>query len=54
VGRPSLTKVKRFYVDFECQAASWGKPRRMMANIEWCPGELFPRIGFIVNNLPLS
>ena len=53
VGRPSLTKVKRFYEDFEYQAASWDKPRRVIAKIEWHPGELFPRVGFIVTNLPM-
>jgi hypothetical protein len=42
VGRPSKTKVKRFYEDFEYQAASWDKPRRVIAKIEWHPGELFP------------
>jgi hypothetical protein len=52
VGRPSQTKVKRFYEDFEYQAASWDKPRRVIAKIEWHPGELFPRVGFIVTNLP--
>ena len=54
VGRPSLTKVKRFYEDFEYQAASWDKPRRVIAKIEWHPGELFPRVGFIVTNLPME
>ena len=54
VGRPSQTKVKRFYEDFEYQAASWDKPRRVIAKIEWHPGELFPRIGFIVTNLPME
>lgn len=54
VGRPSQTKVKRFYEDFEYQAASWDKPRRVIAKIEWHPGELFPRVGFIVSNLPME
>jgi hypothetical protein len=54
VGRPSLTKVKRFHEDFQYQAASWGNPRRVIAKIEWHPGELFPRVGFIVTNLPLD
>ena len=31
VGRPSLTKVKRFFEDFEYQAASWDKERRVIA-----------------------
>ena len=54
VGRPSKTKVKRFYEDFQYQAASWDKPRRVIAKIEWHPGELFPKIGFIVTNLTME
>jgi hypothetical protein len=54
VGRPSLTKVKRFFEEFEYQAASWDKERRVIAKIEWHPGELFPRVGFIVTNLPMD
>ncbi len=54
VGRPSLTKVKRFFEEFEYQAASWDKERRVIAKIEWHPGELFPRVGLIVTNLPMD
>lgn len=54
VGRPSKTKVKRFYEDFQYQAASWDRPRRVVAKIEWHPGELFPRLGFVVTNLPME
>jgi hypothetical protein len=54
VGRPSLTKVKRIYEDFHYQAASWGKERRVIAKIEWHPGDLFPKIGFIVTSLPME
>src|SRR3546814_19250711 len=54
VGRPSRTKGKRFFEDFEYQAASWDKPRRVIAKIEWHPGELFPKVGFIVTNLPME
>ena len=54
VGRPSPTKVKRFYEDFEYRAASWDKERRVIAKIEWHPGELFSRVGFIVTNMPLE
>ncbi len=54
MGRPSLTKVKRFYEDFQYQAASRDKERRVIAKIEWHPGELFPRVGFIVTNLPMD
>ena len=54
VGRPSMTKVKRFFLDFEYPAACWDKERRVIAKIEWHPGELFPRVGFIVTNLPME
>jgi hypothetical protein len=54
VGRPSQTKVKRFYEDFVYQAHSWDTSRRVIAKIEWHPGELFPRVGFIVTNLPME
>jgi hypothetical protein len=30
---------------------SWTKPRRVIAKVEWHPGELYPRVGFIVTNL---
>ncbi|AMY69046.1 transposase IS4 family protein [Frigidibacter mobilis] len=30
------------------------KPRRVIAKIEWHPGELFPKVGFIVTNLPME
>jgi hypothetical protein len=54
VGRPSKTKVKRFYEEFQHQAASYNKTRRVIAKIEWHPGELFPGVGFIVTNLPMK
>ncbi|TDK50408.1 IS1380 family transposase [Antarcticimicrobium luteum] len=54
VGRPSQTKVKRFFEDFHYKAQSWGDERRVIAKIEWHPGELFPRVGFIVTNLPME
>jgi hypothetical protein len=50
VGRPSL-KPKVFYHSFQYQAASWDRPRRVVAKVEWHCDELFPRIGFIVTNL---
>ena len=52
-GRPPKN-VKRICGDFEYQAASWDKPRRVVAKVEWHPGELFPRVGFIVTNLPIE
>jgi hypothetical protein len=49
VGRPP-NEVRRFYANFTYQAASWMKPRRVVAKVEWHPGELYPRVGFIVTN----
>ena len=36
---------------FSYQAATWDKPRRVVAKVEWHPGELYPRVGFIVTRL---
>jgi hypothetical protein len=30
------------------------KEGRVIAKIEWHPGELFPSVGFIVTNLPME
>jgi hypothetical protein len=43
--------VQRFYKSFRYQAASWSRPRRVVAKVEWHFGELFLRVGFIVTNL---
>jgi hypothetical protein len=40
-----------FYDSFAYRAASWSRPRRVVAKVEWHAGELFPRVGFIVTNL---
>jgi hypothetical protein len=53
VGHPPKG-VKRVYGDFEYRAASWDKPWRVVAKVEWHPGELFPRVGFIVTNQPME
>jgi Transposase DDE domain group 1 len=50
VGRPP-NEVRRYYANFSYQAASWTKPRRVIAKVEWHPGELYPRVGFIVTNM---
>jgi hypothetical protein len=50
VGRPSQ-EVRRYYASFTYQAQSWNKARRVVAKVEWHPGELYPRVGFIVTNL---
>ena len=44
VGRPP-NEVRRYYANFTYQAASWTKPRRVIAKVEWHPGELYPRVG---------
>jgi hypothetical protein len=51
-GRPSH-KPLVLYKSFAYQAGSWTKPRRIVAKVEHLPGELFPRVGFIVTNLSL-
>ena len=43
--------VRRFYASFRYRAQSWSRPRRVVAKVEWHPGELYPRVGFIVTNL---
>jgi hypothetical protein len=53
IGRPPHY-VQRFYRGFRYRAKSWSHPRRVIAKIEWHPGELFPRVGFIITNLAIS
>jgi hypothetical protein len=50
VGRPAH-EVRRVYTSFDYQAQIWKKPRRVVAKVEWHPGELYPRVGFVVSNL---
>jgi len=44
-------EVRRCYARFHYWAQSWNKPRRVVAKVERDPGELYPRIGFLVTNL---
>jgi len=53
VGRPPKSGVQVRTIDFHYQAQSWSQPRRVVCKIEWHPGELFPRVGFIVSNSKL-
>ena len=53
VGRPP-NDVRRYHASFRYQAGSWTTPRRVVAKVEWQPGELYPRVGFIVTNLSHS
>jgi hypothetical protein len=50
MGRPSKKPIVCYH-DFQYQAESWDRPRRVVAKVEWHRGELFPRVGFIVTNL---
>ena len=50
VGRPPKKPIV-WYHDFQYQAGSWNRPRRVVAKVEWHQGEMFPRVGFIVTNL---
>lgn len=50
VGRPP-NHMRRYHASFSYQAGSWSKKRRVVAKVEWHPGELYPRVGFIVTNL---
>jgi hypothetical protein len=43
--------VRRYHANFHYQAGRWSKPRRVVARVEWHPGELYPRVGFIVTNM---
>jgi hypothetical protein len=50
VGRPP-NHVVRTYASFSYQAGSWDRKRRVVAKVEWHPGQLYPTVGFIVTNL---
>jgi Transposase DDE domain group 1 len=50
IGRPP-NEARRYYANFTYQAGSWTKPRRVVAKVEWHPGELYPRVGFVVTNM---
>ena len=37
--------MRRYYASFSYQAGSWDRKRRVVAKVEWHPGELYPRGG---------
>ena len=51
-GRPP-NHVVRLHTSFHYRAKSWSKARRIVAKVEFHPGELFPTVGFIVTNRSL-
>ncbi len=44
-------EVRRYFASFSYRAGSWTQARRVVAKVEWHPGELYPRVGFVVTNL---
>jgi hypothetical protein len=50
VWRPAH-RVRQSHASFSYQAGSCTKPRRVIAKVEWHPGELYPRLGFIVTDM---
>ena len=53
-GGAAQPHVARPVQKFHYQAESWATPRWIVVKVEHHMGELFPRVGFIVTNLPLS
>ncbi len=53
VGRPPHD-VRRYFASFAYRAQSWNRSRHVVAKVEWHPDELYPRVGFVVSNLPRS
>jgi DDE family transposase len=49
--RRTPAEVRRYHASFSYQAGSWDRPRRVVAKVAWHPGELYPRVGFVVTNL---
>ena len=49
-GRPSLS-IERHFASFTYRAESWNTGRRVVAKVEWHPGELLPQVGFLITNL---
>src|SRR3954470_16897916 len=45
VGRPPH-EVRRVYASFRYPAQTWSRSRRVVAKVEWHPGELYPRSAF--------
>jgi hypothetical protein len=44
-------EVRRSCANLTYQAGCWAERRRVVAEVEWNPGELHPRFGFIVTNM---
>jgi Transposase DDE domain group 1 len=53
VGRPAA-RGAALLRELQLSGAKLEKPRRVVAKVEWHPGELYPRVGFIVTNMARS
>ncbi len=49
MGTSAVLATTRSFVSIS--SATWSKLRRGVAKVEWHPGKLYPRVGFIVTNL---
>jgi hypothetical protein len=52
--KPILRRPSRIFSFFDWsryQAGSWDTKRWVVAKVEWHPGELHPRVGFVVTTL---
>ena len=39
--------MRRYFFSFDYQAQSWDRSRRVVAKVEWHPGQLIPAVGFM-------
>ncbi len=46
--------VERHFASFTYRAESWDTGRRVVAKVEWQPGELLPQVGFLITNLNVA
>jgi len=49
--RSTALEVRWYYASLHLSGAELEETRRVVAKVEWHPGELCPRVGFIVTNL---
>lgn len=49
-----VSQSQQVYGEFEYQAGSWNKPRRVIVEVKRKAGEMYPQVMFIVTNTDLS
>ena len=50
LGNRCLNHARRTYARLSYQAKSWNRAPRVVAKVEWYPGELYPRVSFLGTN----